>query len=361
MTFYLDLKTAIKTGIAATASLYIGLFLSDRIVRPDPLIGGLWCVVTAIITLQTNLGGTYRAVWNRFLGVVIGSIIGAAVASFAGAHGVFLGLAIAATIMICSILNLTDSYRIACLSVAVIIVPWGLHPEISPWIFAFFRFLDTCAGLGIAIFIAHSIWPSQALDKLRINIATNLSVLRELYESVLFPSRSSQIQSKVLTDLLHEIDQLFIQNHLMLDESKLELFRRKEEWVLWTDLLASLENLLDSVYAIHQVFGQDVEDLADEELKNQIFDLAHQVDWIFKQTTARLSGLKNHEDLQPLELAQNKLNEQLLRFRNTRRTKQYSFDIVENYFVFIYSLKSLAKELIHFNQTLDQLQIKDDG
>lgn len=355
---YLDLKTAVKMGIAATVSLYVGLQLSDWIVRPDAIIGGLWCVVTTIVALQTNIGGTYQAVWNRFLGVCVGSITGALFAFLFGAEEFFLGVAIACTVMICSVFNLKDSYRIACLSVAVIIVPWGLHPEISPWVFAFFRFLDTCAGLGLAIFIALSVWPSQALDKLELNMVTHLSVLKHLYRSILESDSHDSAHARSIQSLILEIDQLFKQNQAMLEESKLELWGENERWHAWANLVASLENMLDSILALRPVFGKEVEELIDLGLKQQLGDFMECIDDLFNQLITKLSHLPTPIHLQALQLSMLQLDEQLIRFRNTHTTREYSFNVVESYFVFIYNLKSLAKELMHFSQILEAVFLK---
>src|SRR5262245_3522074 len=72
-----EAKIAIKTGIAASVSLAIGLSYAEVFDRPDIFVSGLWCVMAAIVVMQAHLGGTYRAAWVRFLGVLIGSIAGA--------------------------------------------------------------------------------------------------------------------------------------------------------------------------------------------------------------------------------------------------------------------------------------------
>ena len=145
----LDFKMAIKLTSVALLGLYLSYKLNSLITHPNYLIANLWSVITAIIVLQTNIGGTYKAIWLRFIGVIIGSLIGAFFAFALGAGADSIGLAIFVTILLCSLLKIPDSYRLSALSVVVIMLPWKAHPESDPWIFASFRFLDTCVDFWL--------------------------------------------------------------------------------------------------------------------------------------------------------------------------------------------------------------------
>lgn len=352
----LEIKNSIKTAIAAVLSFYLALELNSWIQRPDYLAGGLWSTVAAIVVLQSNLGATYKAIFNRFLGVFIGSGIGALFAALFGASGLILGWAILATMLACSLLNLKEGYRISSLSAAVIIIPWSLHPDLSPWLFAFFRFLDTCLGLLIAAVIAYSIWPIQAVTKMRMTSVNILYSLRLLYEHLFIRSEHMENKEEATQDLIDEINSLFSQVRVSLEESRLELFFKSSFILTWTNLINELEKIFDHIISLQSVFDAKLEEMFDEELKRQIYATLEAADNALKEIAAKINrdGIKFSSE--PLILLKQNLNSQMLRFRQTRITKQYSLSLVESYFVLVYNLRALMDGLIHLSQLSDHVE-----
>jgi hypothetical protein len=353
----LDLKNAIKMGIAAAVSFYMGLHFTKWVERPDPLASGLWCVIASVVVLQAYLGGTYKAVFNRFLGVIIGSLSGAFFAHYIGTWELSLGLAITSTILLCSILNLKEGYRIASLSVAAVMIPWGVNPEISPWTFAFFRSIDTCLGLAIAVFVAYSIWPNQALQKIHSNSIQLLSLINRLYQYT-YPLQAespdkTDREKKMIQELINETNQLFIDSYNILDDVKLELLRHPNGLSIWVEFLNCLERLFNVTQAVQTIFSKSLEAIFDEELKNQVIDLMKKIESAFKELSLKLKAWQSVPAIAILVSEEYALNQQLIRFRDTHITRKYSFHVIETYFFFIYNLKSIIKELKHFNVLLD--------
>lgn len=352
----LEWKNAAKMGIAATMSLYVILRLTEWIERPDPLANGLWCVVATLVVLQANLGGTYKAIFNRLTGVVIGSVLGALAASLLGTREIALGIAIFATVLICSFLNLKESYRIASLAVTAVMIPWGSAPVLSPWTFAFFRSIDTVIGILLAIFVAYSFWPSTAVNKIQSNMGQLLRQIKKLYDYTLLLKASDNAQhpeEKVIQDLVNEINPLINQNHALIEEARLEVLFRSAYLPTWIELEDCLERLFKIVYTMQTVYNSQLQQIFDEGLKRQSEDLASKIDLAFMALVGKLEAQAPALIMQDVMAADAHLNEQLLRFRETRALRQYSFEDAEHYFVFFYSLRSMVNELKHFNDLLD--------
>jgi uncharacterized membrane protein YgaE (UPF0421/DUF939 family) len=157
----IDWKMAIRTGIVATLGLVIGTAATHLTNRPDRLASGLWTTLTAVVVLQAYIGGTYAASWNRFLGVLIGSFTGGLLTSYFGSGPLQLGFGVAFTVLLCGVLNLKESYRIASVSFAVVCVLWGFSTGINPWEFSLYRFIDSCVGIALAVIVAHTVFPFQ--------------------------------------------------------------------------------------------------------------------------------------------------------------------------------------------------------
>lgn len=352
----IEFKNAIKMAIAALVSLYLGLEFTVWVKRPDPLVSGLWCVVTAMVVLQANLGGTYKAILNRFLGVLTGSLSGAFFASLLGIHEMGIGLAIFSTIVICSALSLQESYRIASLSVAAVMIPWGLHPVISPWTFATFRFLDTCIGLLVAVTIAHMIWPSEAIAKLRSNMVNTLTSLNQLYEAIFF-FKDVEEKEKRIQSLITETHALFIQNHSILEESKLESLT-PSSLALWTEILEELENLFKALSSLKDIWNQKLQLIFDAALNQHVQDVIKQIHHALEELAIKLQGEEPLKfEVTYMLNSQDQLNTQLVRFRETRATRKFSFYDLEKYFVFFYTLKSIINYLVHLDHLIDALHV----
>lgn len=358
----IELKTAIKMGITAMLSLYIGLHFTNLIERPDPLASALWCVIASIVVLQTNIGGTYQAIFNRLIGVFIGSVTGALFASLLGLEAISLGFAIVVTIILCSMGHLTDSYRIAALSVAAVMIPWNLHPLISPWVFAFFRFIDTFMGVMIAMAVVHSIWPSEATTKMRRNLSTILSLIEQLYhDTLVFHGHLQQErQKRGETDLVSEVNGLLMQTRLMLNEAKLEVLLQSSTIPLWNEILDSLEQIFRAIYALQSVFNKTVESIFDEDLSAQVVDLMLSIDAVLKELKPKLEAEVLIQTIPQMKESEALLNVQLIRFRSTYTTRRFNLEDVEKYFVFLFNLKWLVKELIHLNHLLSLVYSEPD-
>jgi uncharacterized membrane protein YgaE (UPF0421/DUF939 family) len=240
-------KIALKTALAAGISLALSLAINTYFKRPDTIISGLWAALAAIVVQQAHLGSTYRTAWQRLLGVLIGCLMGGLLTTLLGSNPLSLGIGIFLTVVICSMFNLKESLRIACLSVAVVMILWGIRPQTSPWLFGMYRFFDSCLGVAVAVMIAHLVWPLQVTKKLESGVSEILQKIRSMYE------------------------------------------------------------------------------LGDE------------------------NGVRG------LEMSILKMNEEMMRFRQARLTREYSLDDVEGYFVYFYNARAISEEFLRTRKHLDAI------
>ena len=170
-----------KVAIAASASFIVGHFIGVVIQHPSTVISGLWCVMASVVVMQSRLGGTYKAVWSRFLGILIGSVAGGFFIDFFGDGALSILLGVFITVSMCSILNLKDSIRIAGLSTALIIILGGAKPDVNPWSFTFFRFLDSCTGMAVSLSVAYFLWPEKAIENMKQTTIRILGLCSKYY------------------------------------------------------------------------------------------------------------------------------------------------------------------------------------
>jgi uncharacterized membrane protein YccC len=134
------LAQAVKTGIAAVASAY----LADLLNLPQ----GYWAAITAIVVMQSEVGATFIASRDRLVGTAVGAVTSALFIAFVGDSLVWFTVAVVVTMLICQWAGLERSYRLACVTVAIIMLIPHAGP---PWRVAMHRFIEVALGIVIAL------------------------------------------------------------------------------------------------------------------------------------------------------------------------------------------------------------------
>lgn len=349
-----EVKIAIKTGLAASISLAIGLSYTQLFDRPDTLVSGLWCVLASIVVMQANLGGTYKAAWIRFLGVLVGSLAGATLIHYMGSGVISLGISVFLTIILCALLNIKDSFRIAALSTALIVIMGGARPEINSWIFGVFRFLDSCVGIIVSLTVARWLWPEKAIEKIRMNIAKILNLLNKYFYMAVEIDTETYGHTENSFAFFSEIVELLNENRDHRKEAEVELYDEpalREHWTLITD---QLETTFDAVDSLKNVHKETLSMILDDALAAELSNFIKKIDNAF-QTLERMIEGENIDKLDGLSEAIQSLSIELKRFRATRATRKFNIEDVESFFVFFYSLRSIAEELIKMESQIKML------
>lgn len=350
-----EAKIAFKTGLAASVSFVIGLSYAKIFERPDTFVSGLWCVLASIVVMQAHLGGTYKAAWTRFLGVMIGSIAGATLINFVGSGPISLGISVFLTIVLCALLNIKDSFRIAALSTALIVIMAGVKADVDPWLFALFRFIDSCIGILVSLAVARWLWPEKAIENIRRNIGKTLNLLNKYFHIAVELEPETQGHTESSFTLFGEIISLLDENRTYRKEAEAELFddvALREHWTLITD---QLETTFDSVDNLKNVHKETISKILDDALATQLALFINKIDNAFQSLEKMIFGETADTNLSGLNESIQSLNAELLRFRGTRTTRKFNIEDVESFFVFFYSLRSIAEALIKMESQIQKL------
>jgi uncharacterized membrane protein YgaE (UPF0421/DUF939 family) len=149
------IKQAFITALAAVSCLYITQWLK--------LPQGFWAVMSAIVVMQSDAKATISASWMRIIGTFAGALVGGAVLALWGYHVWLFGTAVGLVVLICGFLKLMESYRIAAVTVAVVMLTGN---SASPWTTATYRFLEVSFGILIALVISALFNPSYVYQQL---------------------------------------------------------------------------------------------------------------------------------------------------------------------------------------------------
>jgi len=142
---------AVKIGVAGVVSILAATLLQ--------LPQSYWAAISAFVVMGTDVGTTMAASRNRLIGTAIGAVLGALFVALLGAQLAWFGVAVAATALICEGLGLGQSYRLACVTVAIVML---INTAGSPWRSAAYRFVEVALGILVALLM--SALPPKAGD-----------------------------------------------------------------------------------------------------------------------------------------------------------------------------------------------------
>lgn len=124
---------------------------------------GYWAVITAIIVMQSSLGGSLKAAIDRLLGTMAGALYGAVVAIvMPHADGWELGLALVAAIAPLALLAaIKPSFKVAPITAFIVLVPLS-GQTLPPLAFAFDRILEISIGSLVGVAVSLVVLPARA-------------------------------------------------------------------------------------------------------------------------------------------------------------------------------------------------------
>jgi len=155
----MDMKKVIKQAFITAITAVSCLYITNWFKLPQ----GIWAVMSSIVVMQADAKATISASWMRIIGTLVGALIGGLFLSLWGYHGWSLGLGVGIVVVICALLKLIESYRIAAVTVAVIMLTG--HADAS-WTTAIYRFLEVFLGILVALAISALFNPSYVAQRL---------------------------------------------------------------------------------------------------------------------------------------------------------------------------------------------------
>ena len=236
--------------------------------------------------------------------------------------------------------QLKESIRIACLSVSMVMIMWGLHPATSPWQFGLFRFLDSALGIGVAVLVSHVLWPTRATQQLRFNIAKTLHYINRLFQLELDLNPPPKHFYRIHHRLIRDINQLLDETRHYLTESELELLTKVRSIEDWSNMIDHLENIFESTISLRTFQEHNIKKILDADLTKRLKTILEQCVQSFSELIDMLKKGEVKEDLVDLRQTASDLNEELNRFRMTQSTRGFERQDVEHFFVFFYNLRT---------------------
>ncbi len=136
---------------ALAAALALG---TARLLRlPEPY----WAPISTLIVMQSTLGASWAVSRDRLLGTVLGIALGAGVASYVAAPGVFFPIGVFVLGLLCALLHLNlAAYRFAGVTLAIMTLVARGH---AVWQIGVHRLLEVSLGILVGLVLSAA-WPT---------------------------------------------------------------------------------------------------------------------------------------------------------------------------------------------------------
>ncbi len=150
-----EMKLALRVTIAGT--------LAFAITQAFDLPQGYWAAITAVVVMQTSVGGSLKAAIDRFSGTLAGAIYGAIIAaaiphSSAASLGVAIMLALFPLALLAAI---SPSFRVAPVTSLIMLLP-PTGQDIGPLASALGRVAEITLGNIVGVVVALFVLPARA-------------------------------------------------------------------------------------------------------------------------------------------------------------------------------------------------------
>lgn len=122
-----------------------------------------WAVLTALLVTQSSVGGSIKAMSDRFFGTLLGGIWGVGVSLMIPHHSAS-GMAVAILLAVgplSFVAALGPAYRVTPVT-AIILLIGNAGPGMSPWVSASDRVLEITLGCVVAMAVSMVILPGRA-------------------------------------------------------------------------------------------------------------------------------------------------------------------------------------------------------
>ncbi len=199
---------AAKTAMAAALCWWLALRFG--------LHDGYWGSISAIIVLQSNVGSTVDASRERLLGTLIGAALGFSFSTFGALPWNYI-FAVLVAIIVCGLLGLRNSSRLAGVTITIIML---VQKEGPRWGLAVDRVGEVILGIVVALAVTTLVFPDRARLRLRDGLAQEFLLLGNFFEEILKGFRGTPARS--LPSLRADVQALLRHNNQLLEHARNE-------------------------------------------------------------------------------------------------------------------------------------------
>jgi hypothetical protein len=264
---------------------------------------GYWGSISAIIVLQSNVGATVSASRDRILGTLIGAAFGFSFSLFGTLPWNYI-LAVMAAVVVCGLLGLRSSSRLAGVTITIVMLVQKTGPR---WSLALDRVSEVMIGILVALAVTTLVFPDRARLRLRDGLAQEFLVLGAFFEAILQGFRGAPAENLAA---LHDDSLAMLRgNNQLLDAARNEP-SGGPGWREGLDMLSQFgRSIFDALVALEFAVKDSHGDAYAQQLEPELGNLAADIHSGFQHVAGRIHdwrfsvapNMSLEKDIQELE------------------------------------------------------------
>ena len=339
-----EIRHATRVAAAVGAAFAIG-----AVFHPPQ---AYWIVFTAIIVVQTSVGGTITASFERLLGTVVGALIGVGATYLRAKTELQEGLVISAAAAIAAFAAaVRPSLRVAPITTAIVLLG-GASTHMGPITAAVWRVAEIAIGGVVGVLATLLVFPARARRAVTRRGAEAMRQLAELM--TLFAGHFDAGDMELEARASHQA----IRKSLGLVDQALTEAERETLWGRRADapegLARSLRRLSGDAIMIGRALAKPLPEASRERIGPSAIALLQAAAMRFRNSAGAL------EDCQPtppdsLDQARAAFETAVEQTRAARLTAEINFDAASRVFGLVFAVESLLSNLSDLADRIDEL------
>ena len=338
-------RLAVRFMVAGGAALV----LSQSLALPQ----GYWSVMTAIIVIQSNVGGSLKAAWDRMLGTMFGAVAGLIAVTLMPptlmGNAASFALALLPTTMAAAA---NPAYRIAPITAVMLMM--STQSALSPIELGIDRILEIALGGLVGLAVSLTVLPARAHRDLRQTLQEALHGLADAIEPMLVGL--SGTRDDVLIRALHRrVRATLGKADTLADEARRERLARLTEERDPDALVAVTRRLQTNLLLLGRATARPLPDVLKPELLPKIRLAGDSLRSDFLAVAESLTKRGQPPDLSAVEDALGLLNQALVTLRAQGRMHDLSVDEIEGLFALAFALGQFRRDVVDLHARLADL------
>ena len=340
-----ELRHAVRVSAAVGGAFLVGAGLQ--------LPQSYWAVFTAVIVVQTSIGGTITAAFERLLGTVVGGVVGVAAAYLRAQtileEGLILSIAIAILAFAAAV---RPSLRVAPITAAIVLVG-GSTAHMDPIVAAGWRVLEILIGSIIGLSATLLIFPARARKTVALRVGQATAELAELLDI-----HARRLEGHDLQQELHLAYQASRKTLTDVEQAVTDAARESSTGLGDASppegLVDSLRRVRTDCVMVGRALAQPLSPAVSE-------TLAPCAEALLRAMAAELRGCARALNLdvaladKPLAQPRAAFEEAVERMRQARLTSDMTFDAAARIYGLVFALESLLDNLADLADRVDEL------
>lgn len=346
----------IRLSVRVTAAGLAAFLLSHLLELPQ----GYWAVLTAVLIIQSSIGGSLKAALERLIGTFGGAVYGALIASLVPHENltmmaVTLAIGLAPPALLAA---LKPSFRIAPVTVIIVLFSSTVAgPHVSVIQYAFDRVIEIGIGSIIGLFVALTILPARAHSQVAESSAKVLNQMAGLLPLLLSGMMSEPDRAAILAQ----------QDKIRKALSKLEslgdeaIRERASHLAMGPDpepLLRTLRRMRHDLVMLSRATSQTLPDTLTPRLGPPVAAVTEASATFLRNAATALEQRKAITDSSSHDGAFEFYTGQILALRQEKKFRDLSTDMVGRIYALGFALEQLRLNFRDLNDRVTDFEVK---